>query len=97
MLLRARDIIYVIVPDNEKITYNPDNESTDKTQSIANKEGRALVKKKVLTLRSMEIATINKSDIYDTYKDLYFSEKEYEEKLFQGVDETYLDVVRGLI
>ena len=29
-------------------------------------------------LRSKKIDTINNSDIYDTYKDLYLSEKEHE-------------------
>ena len=32
-----------------------------------------------------DIDTINNSDIYDTYKDLYLSEKEHEEKLLQGI------------
>ena len=32
-----------------------------------------------------DIDTINNSDIYDTYKDLYLSEKEREEKLLQGI------------
>ena len=42
-------------------------------------------KKKVLMLGSKEIDTINNSDIYDTYKDLYLSEKEREKKLLQGI------------
>ena len=32
-----------------------------------------------------EIDTINSSDIYDTYKDLYLSKKEREEKFLQGI------------
>ena len=36
-------------------------------------------------LGSKDIDTINNSDIYDTYKDLYLSEKEPEEKLLQGI------------
>ena len=36
-------------------------------------------------LCSKEIDTINNSDIYDTYKDLYLSEKDLEEKLLQGI------------
>ena len=49
--------------------------------------GRALVKKKVLFLGSdsKDIDTVNNSDIHDTYKDLYMSEKEREEKLLQGI------------
>ena len=50
--------------------------------------GRALVKNKVHMLGSKEIDTINNSDIYDTYKDLYLSEKEREKKLLQGVQST---------
>ena len=46
---------------------------------------KALVKKKVLTLDSKDIDTINNSDIYDTYRDLYLSEKKREEKLLQGI------------
>ena len=43
-----------------------------------NNVGRALVKKKILILGSKDIDSINNSNIYDTYKDLYLSEKERE-------------------
>ena len=76
---------HVIVPDTVKITFNLDIESTDKARSVVNNIGRALVKKKVLILGSKDIDTINNSDIYHTYKDLYLSEKEREEKLLQGI------------
>ena len=36
-------------------------------------------------LGSKEIDTVNQSYIYDTYKDLYLSKKEREEKLLQGI------------
>ena len=36
-------------------------------------------------LGSKDIDTINNSDIYDTYKDLYLSKKKLEEKLLQGI------------
>ena len=42
-------------------------------------------KKKVLMLSSKDIDMTNNSDIYDTYNDLYLSEKEREKKLFQGI------------
>ena len=50
-----------------------------------NNVGRALVKKKLIMLGSKEIDTINSSDIYDSYKDLYLSKKECEKKLLQGI------------
>ena len=77
---------HVIIPDTIKITFNLDIESTDKARSVVNNIGRALAnKKKVLMLGSKDIDSINNSDIYDTYKDLYLSKKEREEKLLQGI------------
>ena len=76
---------HVFVPDTVKITFNLDTESTDKAGSVVNIVGRALVKKKVLMLSSKDIDTINNSDVYDTYRDLYLREKEREEKLLQGI------------
>ena len=54
---------HVIVPDTIKITFNLEIESTDKTRSVVNNVGRALVKKKELILGSKENDTINNSDI----------------------------------
>ena len=79
---------HVIIPVTVKITFNLDITSTDKAHSVVNNVGRALAKKKVLMLGSKDIDTFNNSDIYDTYKDLYLSEKEREEKLLQGIQST---------
>ena len=74
---------HVIKPDIVKITFNLDITSTDKARSVVNNVGRTLVNKKVLTLDSTD--TINSSDVYDTYKDLYSSEQGREEKLLQDI------------
>ena len=76
---------HVIIPDTIKITFNLDITSTDKARSIVNNVCRTLAKKKVLMLGSKEIDTINNSGIYETYKDLYLSEKQHEEELLQGI------------
>ena len=65
--------------------YRIPSQLTGKARSVVNNAGRALVKKKVLMVGSKEIDTINNSDIYDTYKDLYLNEKERKEKLLQGI------------
>ena len=39
-------------------------------------------------LDSKDIDMINNSDIYDTYKDFYLSEKKREEKLLEGIPST---------
>ena len=44
-----------------------------------------MVKKKELLLGLKNIVTINNSDIYDTYKELYLGEKEHEDRLFEGI------------
>ena len=76
---------HAIIPNTVKTTFNFHIESTDKTRSVVNNVARALVKKRVPMLGSTDIDTINNSDICDTYKDLYLSEKEREEKLLQGI------------
>ena len=75
---------YVIIPDTIKVTFKRDITSTGKTRSAVNNVGRTLVKKKVLMLGSKEIDTINNSDIYDMYKDLYLNKRECKKKLVQG-------------
>ena len=75
----------VILPDTVKITLNLNFESTNKTRSVMNNVGWALVKKKVFMLGSKDIDTINNSDVYDTYKDLYLSKKEHEKTLLQCI------------
>ena len=76
---------HVIIPDTVKNTFNLDITSTDNAPSVAKNVGRTLVKKKVLMFGSKDINTINNTYIYATYKDLYLSEKEREEKLLQGI------------
>ena len=76
---------HVIVPDTVKIRLNLNITSPYKARSVVNNVGRVLVKKKVLMFGSKDIDTINKSDIYNTYKDLYLSEKEREEKLLKDI------------
>ena len=76
---------HIIVPDTVKITFKLDIESTGKARSVVNIVGRTLVKKMVLMLGSKDIDTINNSDRYDRYKDLYLSKKKREEKLLKGI------------
>ena len=54
---------HVIIPNTIKITVNLEIESTDKTRSVVNNVGRAVVKKILIKPCSMDIDTINNSDI----------------------------------
>ena len=53
---------HVIIPDTVKIMFNLDITLSDKSRSVVNNVGRALMKKKVLILGSKDIDAINKSD-----------------------------------
>ena len=79
---------HVTVPDTVKITFNLNIQSTDKARSVVNNVGKVLMKQKALMLGSKNMDTINNSDIYDTYKDLYLSQKEHEGNLLQGIQST---------
>ena len=72
---------HVIISDTVKTTFSLDIKSTDKAHSVVNNVAKALVKKKILMLGLKEIDTIKNSDIYDTYKDLYLSNKGPEKRL----------------
>ena len=75
---------HVIVPDPVKTTFKLDIESTNKTQ-YSKQCRQSTGEEKMLMLGSKDIDTINNSDIYDMYKDLYLTEKDCEEKLLQDI------------
>ena len=66
---------HLIVPDALKITFNLDNESKDKARSIVKNVGKALEIKMMPMVGLKDINTINNSDVYDTYRNLYLREK----------------------
>jgi len=76
---------HVIVPNSVKVTFNLKLESTKKGRSIVKNVGRALVTKKVLSLGSKDLETVNNSCIFDTYKDLYLPKHEREDRFLQGI------------
>ena len=78
---------HVITPGTVKITCKLDITSTDNARSFVCCEQcrQGTCEKKVLMLGSKYIDTINNSDIYDVYKNLYVTEEEREEKLLQGI------------
>ena len=74
---------HVIVTCTVKISFNLDIKSKDKTRNVVNNVGRALVKKLVLMLGLKGIDTINNSDMCDSYKDLFLSEKNVKKNYFK--------------
>ena len=73
---------HVIVPDTLKITFGLKLTSRNKARSVVNNFGRALVKKKCLSLvqkRLMRLIAL----VFN--KNFYLSGKEHEERLLQGL------------
>ena len=76
----------MIAPNTLKLMFSLNIELTkDKTRSIVNNVGRALVRKKVLKLDPKDIDIIYNSDVYNTYKDHYLSKEEELQKLLEGI------------
>ena len=74
-----------LVLDSVKITFNLDNETTEKAPTIVSNRVRALVKQKMLILELKEIYTINNAYIYGILKKRYFSDKDREKKLLHSI------------
>lgn len=75
---------HVILPNTVKVTFNL--KLNQQIKHVVNNVGRALIKKNVLMIGSKEIDTINNSDICDTYKNFYLSQKEGQEKLLRTIN-----------
>ena len=75
----------VIVRNTLHLTFNLELESKDKNCGVVQNVGREIITKKVLNLGSKEIESINNSNIFDTYKDLYLSKKDREDRILQGI------------
>ena len=80
-------IQHVIVPTSiPKVTFKLEIKSSkDKGRTIVNNIGREIVTKKVLTLGSKDIESINHCDKFDTFKDLYLTKDQREDRVLQGI------------
>ena len=75
-----------MIRETQELTFNLElTSSKDKTRTVVSNVGRGLLAKKTLTLGSTELETIENCDIFDTYKDLYLTEKQRENMHFQGI------------
>ena len=75
-----------MVRETEILTFNLELASSkDKTRTVVPNIGRNIVAKKTLTIGSTELEVVENCDIFDTYKDLYLTEKQRENMHFQGI------------
>ena len=75
-----------MIRDTQQLTFNIELASSkDKTRTVVPNVRRNILAKRTLTLGSTEIETIKNCDIFDTYKDLFLTEKKRENMHFQGI------------
>ena len=65
-----------------KITLNSDN---DVNRTIVNNLGRAIVSKLEVKLEGQSVYTLNNSDIFHCYQDLWKTKNERDNAIFQGI------------
>ena len=81
----------VIVPGSAKLSFkialNSDN---DANRTIMNNLGRAIVSKLEVKLEGQSVYTLNNSDIFHCYQDLWKTKHEREKAVFQGIQSVAL-------
>lgn len=76
----------VIVPGSTKVSFNITLTSgTDANRTIVNNLGRAIIKKMVVKIENKEVYSLEQSDIFHCYQDLWKTENERENATMQGI------------
>ena len=85
----------VIVPGSSKLSFKIDlNSANDANRSIVNNLGRAIVNKLEVKLEGQSVFTLNDSDIFLCYQDLWKTTKERENAVFQGIQSEAVRKIR---
>ena len=76
----------LIVPGTARLAFKIDLESdSDANRTIVNNLGRAIVKKICIKLEGQEILSIDDSDIFFIYSDLWLTENKRSDLVYQGI------------
>jgi hypothetical protein len=89
----------MIVPGTSFLTFEIELESDaggnqDLNRTIVNNLGRAIIKKLEVKLEGRSIFTLDASDIYHCYKDLWKTTKERENAVYQGIQSKAVRKIR---
>ena len=85
----------VIVPGTSKLSFKIELASTaDANRNIVNNLGRAIVSKIEIKLEGQSVFTLNDSDIYFCYTDLWKTTKERENAAYQGINSEAVRKIR---
>ena len=78
----------VIVPGSARLAFTIALTSTDVNRTLVQNIGRAVVKKLTIKISGQEVMTVNNSDVYYCYQDLWKTAWERESAHYQGIDTT---------
>jgi hypothetical protein len=76
----------VIVPGTVRLAFTISLKSTDANRTVVQNIGRAVVKKTVIKISGNEVMSIDDSDIYHCYHDLWKTARERTNAHYQGID-----------
>ena len=78
----------VVVPGSVRLAFTISLTSTDANRTLVQNIGRAAVKKLSIKISGNEVMSIDDSDVYYCYQDLWKTARERENAQYQGIDTT---------
>ena len=81
--LGAHDLI---VPGTSRLAFTVSLTSTDANRTVVQNVGRAIVKKTTIKISGNEVLSIDDSDVYGCYWDLWRTAQERSNTQYQGID-----------
>ena len=85
----------VIIPGTAKLSFKIAlNALADANRTIVNNLGRAIVSKIEVKLEGQSVYTLNDSDIFHCYQDLWMTQQERENSVYQGIQSEALRKIR---
>ncbi|MCU7809097.1 MAG: hypothetical protein KZQ73_14700 [Candidatus Thiodiazotropha sp. (ex Semelilucina semeliformis)] len=76
----------VIVPGTARLAFRIGLDSEDANRTVVQNLGRAIVKKMTVKISGNEVLSIDDSDVYHCYMDLWKTAQERENDQYQGID-----------
>ncbi len=76
----------VIVPGTARLAFKFQLDSTDANRTVVNNLGRAVVKKMTIKISGNEVMSVDDSDVFGCYQDLWKTANERDNSQYQGID-----------
>ena len=76
----------VIVPGTARLAFKIALDSEDANRTVVQNLGRAIVKKTVIKISGNEVMSVDNSDVYHCYNDLWETASERKNDQYQGID-----------